>query len=81
MTKKEIRLVIGKQPGDKVHIAIQQDTESRIPNPADLYQMSAQNPLTATHFKALFYTHQKEYVYWIEDAKKNRNLSASGKHS
>ncbi len=68
---KEIRSVIGKQPGDMVHVAIQQDTEPRtVPIPADLQQIFAQNPLAATHFNALSYTHQKEYVCWIEDAKK-----------
>jgi hypothetical protein len=68
---QNIRKSIGKQPGDTVHVVIQLDTEPRIIQiPDDFQQQLTANPLAQKFFMALSYSHQKEYVQWIESAKK-----------
>jgi len=38
--------------------------------PADLEALLSQNPESKTKFDTLAYTHRREYVQWIEEAKK-----------
>jgi uncharacterized protein YdeI (YjbR/CyaY-like superfamily) len=38
--------------------------------PADLAAQLATNPKAAAYFAKLAYTHQREYVRWLEGAKK-----------
>jgi uncharacterized protein YdeI (YjbR/CyaY-like superfamily) len=38
--------------------------------PADLAEQLAQNPKAAAYFAKLAYSHQREYVRWLEGAKK-----------
>jgi len=40
--------------------------------PADLQKALAKDTDSAAAFNTLFYTHQKEYVNWIEDARKDQ---------
>jgi hypothetical protein len=68
---KSIRERIGKTFGDEVEITLEEDTELRtIEVPADLMQALKSEPEAKTFFEKLSYTHQKEYVNWIEEAKK-----------
>jgi hypothetical protein len=68
---KAIREKIGKQVGDTVHIVLEQDTEERtVEVPADLQKALNKNKTAKTFFEKLAYTHRKEYVKWIEEAKK-----------
>jgi Bacteriocin-protection, YdeI or OmpD-Associated/Domain of unknown function (DUF1905) len=68
---KEIREQIGKTFGDEVKITVELDTEPRmIEVPADLIQVFEADPAAKTYFDKLSYTHQREYVTWIESAKK-----------
>lgn len=78
---KEVRDKVGKTFGDTVHISLEEDTEPRVVEiPQDLLEAM----LTADvkpFFESLSFTHQKEYVQWILDAKKeetrqNRLLKA-----
>jgi hypothetical protein len=67
---KEIRQKIGKSIGDIVAIKLEEDLEPRLVEvPADLQQALNADPVAQTYFKQLSYTHQKEYVRWINDAK------------
>ena len=69
--RQDIRKKIGKNPGDKVHIVIEQDFEHRkVEIPPDLKEMFLHNMDAERFFANLSYTHQKEYVAWINDAKK-----------
>jgi hypothetical protein len=68
---KGIREQIGKTFGDEVTITIEPDTEQRlIEIPRDLAQEFKKNKEAKAFFDKLSYTHQKEYVHWINDAKK-----------
>lgn len=68
---KEIRSQIGKKPGDPVHVVIELDVEPRsVQVPDDLRRALAAEPDAARWFDKLSYTHQKEYVTWIEEARR-----------
>lgn len=44
--------------------------ERTIETPADLEKQLSRNKQTRTYFGSLSYTHRKEYIRWIEEAKK-----------
>jgi hypothetical protein len=68
---KEIREQIGKGTGDEVDVSIEEDIEPRVVEvPADLQLAFAEEPDAARKFDALSYTHRKEYVTWITEAKR-----------
>lgn len=70
MTQK-VREAIGKQPGDTVHVVLQQDFEERtVEVPAELAAMLAANAGAREFFEGLSYTNRKEYAGWIASAKK-----------
>ena len=72
VVKKEIREAIGKTAGDTVKVVMEIDTEPRIVDvPEDLQQALESNPQVKERFDRLSYTHRKEYVEWIEGAKKS----------
>jgi len=69
--RKEIRNAIGKKPGDSVKVVMEPDTEERIVVvPDDFKKALAKNKKTVEIFDAFAFTHRKEYVQWIESAKK-----------
>ena len=71
VVKKEIRQVIGKSAGDTVKVVMDIDTEPRIVAiPEDFQQALDNNPRVKDVFDKFSYTHKKEYVEWIEGAKK-----------
>lgn len=71
LVRKDIRKQIGKNAGDKVWVTVQRDTEERIVEvPEDLAALLAQNPEAKASFDKLSYTHRKEYVQWIAEAKR-----------
>jgi hypothetical protein len=68
---KEIRKLIGKNPGDKVRVILEQDLEERVVVvPEDFLAAMSAHPDAFSFFEKLSYTHKKEYVQWIESAKK-----------
>jgi len=68
---KEIRAKIGRSFGDEVEVIFEEDDELRLVSPPpDLEEALNQNPQAETFFHQLSYTHQKEYVRWIEDSKR-----------
>ncbi len=69
--RKDIQRAIGKTLGDRVKVEIEPDTEPRVVIvPKDLQKLLNENPIEKTFFEKLSYTHRKEYVNWIESAKK-----------
>lgn len=67
---KEIREKIGKGPGDVVDVVLWKDDEVRtVEVPAEfLKRMKKEKVLP--FFEKLSYTHRKEYVRWLIEAKK-----------
>ena len=69
--RKEIREQIGKTFGDEVTITVEPDTEPRIIEiPAELKKTFKADKEAKAFFEKLSYTHQKEYVTWIDEAKR-----------
>jgi bifunctional DNA-binding transcriptional regulator/antitoxin component of YhaV-PrlF toxin-antitoxin module len=67
---KGIREQTGKGPGDTIEVVVWKDESERvIMIPAALKALLKTEGLLAG-FEKLSYTHRKEYVKWIEDAKK-----------
>jgi len=68
---KEIREKIGKSFGDEVDIELEEDLDERqVEIPPDLQQTLLANPDAQSFFNRLSYTHQKEYVRWVVEAKR-----------
>ncbi len=69
--RKEIREQVGKTFGDEVTITVERDNEPRVIEiPADLLKELKRDKAAKASFDKLSYTHQKEYVTWITEAKK-----------
>jgi hypothetical protein len=74
---KGIRGQVGKTFGDEINITVEADTEPReVEIPKDLLKELKKDKSAAVNFDKLAYTHQKEYVKWIEDAKKQETRHA-----
>ena len=68
---KEIREQIGKTFGDEVAVTVEPDTEPRLVEiPEDLMKELQKEKDAKAFFNLLSYTHQKEYVTWITEAKR-----------
>jgi hypothetical protein len=68
---KEIREKIGKTFGDEVNITVELDIEPRVIEiPPELKKAFKTEQEAKTFFDKLSYTHQREYVMWINDAKR-----------
>ncbi len=67
----ENRTAAGVAAGDEVDVDIEADTAPReVEVPADLIEALAQDDAARTAFDGLSYTHRKEWVRWVEEAKK-----------
>ena len=67
---KEIREKIGKSFGDEVTVELEEDLAPRLVEvPPDLQQALDTEPAAQSYFDKLSYSHKKEYVRWINDAK------------
>jgi hypothetical protein len=67
---KEIRHKIGKSIGDEVIVELEEDLAERtVDIPEDLVQALEAQPGAMEMFRKLSYTHQKEYVRWVTEAK------------
>ncbi len=68
---KSIREQIGKSFGDEVKITVELDTEPRVLEvPKDLLKELKKDKDAQAFFDQLAHTHRREYVLWIEEAKK-----------
>ena len=66
-----MRKIIGKNPGDTVHVILEEDREERnVEIPADLEALMKEEKGLTDFFNSLSYTHRKEYVRWIIEARK-----------
>jgi hypothetical protein len=68
---KEIRKTLQKTFGDSVHVLLEQDTEPRVVSvPEDVMAILGQHPSAQAYYETLSFTDKKEYIRWIESAKK-----------
>lgn len=68
---KGIREQIGKTFGDEIKVSVEADVEERVITvPADLKRAFKAEKEAKAAFEKLSYTHKREYVMWIEEAKK-----------
>lgn len=69
---QEIRKQLGKTFGDEVSVSLVEDKEERTVDIADdIIIVFKENPEAKALFDKMSYTHKKEYIRWIEDAKKH----------
>jgi len=67
----ENRTAAGVAAGDQVEVDIEPDTGPReVDVPADLAEALAHDEVARATFDGLSYTHRKEWVRWVEEAKK-----------
>lgn len=68
---QEVRKQLGKSFGDEVSVRIWEDKEERIVIvPEDVQMVFNENVKAKELFDAMSYTHRKEYIRWIVEAKK-----------
>src|ERR1044072_6314550 len=68
---KDIREQIGRSFGDEVTVTVEPDTEPRVIEiPQGLMKELKKDKEAKAFFDKLSYTHQKEYVRWVEEAKR-----------
>ncbi|MGI5917381.1 MAG: YdeI/OmpD-associated family protein [Anaerolineae bacterium] len=66
-----IRRQIGKSFGDTIDVIVEKDEDERVVElPDDLKRALEQNPAAKARYARLSYSHQREYVRWINDAKR-----------
>lgn len=70
---KGIREQIGKTFGDEIQVSVESDAEPRVVAiPKDLLKELKKDKEVKALFDRLSYTHRKEYVTWIEEAKQEQ---------
>ena len=68
---QEVRKQLGKSFGDEVSVSLIEDKEERTVEIADdIASVFNENPEAKSLFDNMSYTHRKEYIRWIEEAKK-----------
>lgn len=68
---KGIREQVGKTFGDEIKVSVEADAEARVLTvPAELKRVFKSDKEAKSAFEKLSYSHQKEYITWINDAKK-----------
>lgn len=68
---QEVRKQLGKTFGDKVTVKLWEDQEERIVEiPEDVLEVFEKNKDAFEMYQKMSYTHRKEYMRWITEAKK-----------
>ena len=68
---QEVRKQLGKTFGDKVTVKLWEDQEERIVEiPEDVLEVFEKNKKAFEMYQKMSYTHRKEYMRWITEAKK-----------
>lgn len=69
---KSIREQVGKTFGDEIKVTVEPDTEERVIEvPSELKKAFKVEKEAKAFFDKLSYTHKREYVMWINEAKKD----------
>lgn len=68
---QEVRKQLGKSFGDEVEVKLWEDKEERVVEiPDDVLMVFENNEKAFEIYQKMSYTHRKEYMRWITDAKK-----------
>jgi hypothetical protein len=74
---RDVREAAGVQAGDRVVVDLELDTAERtVTPPPELEAALAREPELRGFFDSLSFTHRKEYVRWIEEAKRQPTREA-----
>lgn len=68
--RKDIRQQLGKEPGDGVTVTLRPDDAPRAVTVADDLRRALVDGGVDATFDGLSFSHQREYVTWIDEAKK-----------
>jgi hypothetical protein len=69
--RKEIREQLGKTFGNEIQVTVEPDLEERVIEiPKDLLKELKKDKEVQAFFDKLSYTHRKEYVTWVMEAKR-----------
>ena len=70
---KDIRKKAGVTFGDEIEVEVEEDLEPRVVViPEDVKQALAKHPEVGAFFDKLSYSHRREYMFWIESAKREK---------
>lgn len=70
--RKDLRSQAGVDPGDEVSVTLESDDAPRtVDGPPDLARALSRSREAKKAFDALSFTHRKEYVRWVDEAKKD----------
>lgn len=76
VVNRAVKAATGVDAGDRVRVAMELDTEPRnVALPRDLQAALAADPVAEAAFARLSFTHRREYVEWIEEAKRPETRS------
>ena len=71
VVNREVKAATGVDAGDRVRLRMELDTEPRkVDEPRDLADALAADSPAREAFAAMSFTHRREYVEWVEEAKR-----------
>ncbi len=70
LLRKDVRAELGKEPGETVEVVVELDDKPRELAVPDYVKKILQAADLWEKFENMAYTHRKEYVQWVEEAKK-----------
>lgn len=73
---KSIREQIGKGPGDTVRVTVERDPGVRTIEIPPAFKAALKKERLLAFFEKLSYSHRKEYIRWIGEAKKEETRAA-----
>jgi len=72
VVNRAVKEATGVDAGDRVRVRMELDTEPRaVRLPEDLSTALRHEPKARAAFDALSFTHKREYVQWVEEAKRS----------
>jgi Bacteriocin-protection, YdeI or OmpD-Associated/Domain of unknown function (DUF1905) len=76
VVNRSVKEATGVDAGERVGVAMELDTEPRtVRVPADLRSALADDPAAKSAFAEMSYTHRREYVAWVQEAKRSETRS------
>ena len=76
VVNRKVKAATGVDAPDRVRIAMEPDTKPRtVSVPADLRAALSEVPAANDAFAGMSFTHRREYVDWVEDAKRPETRS------
>jgi nucleotide-binding universal stress UspA family protein len=70
LVRTDIQAQLGKGPGDTVRVVLALDTSERVVELSEDVRTALEADGVLAAFRAMSYSHQREYVQWVEEAKR-----------